>query len=204
MGLAHTLFLLHAWRPFLHCPFWSARALLRGLHPGVPGPQTSNRCFQASGPGRQGLPLASSGASTGSALRDSGPPQPHCIHSPNPHGAKGMPLATPVSLHPPWLAPGVSLPLALGPGMGVPRAWNGPREAALAGQGSWVLRATPGEKAGPWVGGKGGMGPGLPTGLAACPQAGHLSLAPHRGCGGPGAAKGHSGAAAKQVGLLLA
>lgn len=104
MGLAHTLFLLHAWRPFLHCPFWSARALLRGLHPGVPGPQTSNRCFQASGPGRQGLPLASSGASTGSALRDSGPPQPHCIHSPNPHGAKGTPLATPVSYtHPGWL-----------------------------------------------------------------------------------------------------
>lgn len=42
--------------------------------------------------------------------------------------------------------PGASLALALGPGLGVPRAWDPPRKVTSAGQGSWVLRATPGGK----------------------------------------------------------
>lgn len=118
-------------------------------------PQPPDPEVGASGPGRQGWPLASPGASEGSALRDPvSPPTPPCLQSEPPQLQSHAPCH-PCILHPSWLAPGISPALVLGPGLRVPRAWNGPREVVLAGQGSWVLRATPGEKAGAWGVGKG-------------------------------------------------
>ena len=197
VGLAHTVFLLHAWRPFLHCPFWSAWAPLRGLHPRVPGLQTP-RSEPLVQEGRASLPPPP-GPVRGQRLDTLSRSQPHRVRSPTLHGSKAMPLA---ALHPPWLAPGVSLPLVLGPGLGVPRAWIEPREVVLAGQGSWVLRATPGEKAGAWgcgrgfVGGEGWNGPraahwprSLPLGRAPLPGS-TLRLEGPWGC--QGAQRGRS------------
>ena len=124
-----------------------ALPVLVGLGPAQRPPSQSPRPpdpkVGASGPGRQGLPPASPGASAGSALRHPVPlPAPPCPQ-PKPPRLQSHAPRRPCVLHPPWQAPGVSLPLVLGPGLGVPRAWIGPREVVLAGQGSCPPSAGP-------------------------------------------------------------
>ena len=132
VGLAHTVFLLHAWRPFLHCPFWSAWAPLRGLHPGVPSLQTP-RSEPLVQEGRASLspPM---GPAQGQCLDTLSRSQPHRIRSPNPHGSKAMLLATPASYtHPGWL-------LASPSPWFWAQVWGSPGPGLGPGRWSWLGR----------------------------------------------------------------
>ena len=185
VGLAHTVFLLHAWRPFLHCPFWSAWAPLRGLHPRVPGLQTP-RSEPLVQEGRASLPPPP-GPVRGQRLDTLSHSQPHRVRSPNPHGSKAMLLAAPAS----YTHPGRLL--------ASPSPWFWAQVWGSPGPG---LGATPGEKAGAWgcgrgfVGGEGWNGPraahwprSLPLGRAPLPGS-TLRLEGPWGC--QGAQRGRS------------
>lgn len=131
---AGTTLLLHARVALPALPVLVSPGLLGGLHRGPQPPDPEVRSLWSR---KAGLASRLPGASEGQHLETLS-----CLRvcSPNPHSAQAAPCHPCVPA--PTLAGSWRLPPGSGPRSQGPRAWNGPREVVLAGQGSWVLRAT--------------------------------------------------------------